>query len=186
MIFPCFSTQYNMRRFNNIEIEELYKQAFPPVARLIKNYGGNLDKARDIFHDALIIYLEKRAACGFVPEKEPVAYIMGIARILMIRASKAEHVLKNLDQEHMIMEVPEDFYPQWTNNEQTILGFLQRAGKKCVQLLQAFYYENMNMKELAGRFGFTTVRSATVQKFKCMEKLREHVKKEEVYEEVFN
>ena len=34
------------------------------------------------------------------------------------------------------------------------------------------------MNEIAGHFGYRSIRSATVQKYKCLEKVRDHVKKE--------
>ena len=58
-----------------------------------------------------------------------------------------------------------------------LLLFLQRTGKKCMDLLQAFYYEKASMSELSERFDFRNERSATVQKYKCLEKVRTQIKK---------
>ena len=44
---------------------ELYQHAFPKVAVFIHKNGGNLDEAKDIFQDALVIYYEKSAQPGF-------------------------------------------------------------------------------------------------------------------------
>ena len=46
-------------------------------------------------------------------------------------------------------------------------------------MLQAVYYFKYSMQELAEEFGFRSVRSATVQKYKCLEKVRNEVKKQE-------
>ncbi len=40
------------------ELGRLYEQAFPAVAKFVSRMGGSLEQAKDIFHDALIIYLE--------------------------------------------------------------------------------------------------------------------------------
>jgi hypothetical protein len=45
-----------------------------------------------------------------------------------------------------------------------------------MELLQAFYYDKLPMNTIAGLFGFGGERSATVQKYKCLEKVRDIVK----------
>jgi predicted DNA-binding protein YlxM (UPF0122 family) len=56
-------------------------------------------------------------------------------------------------------------------------------GKKCLELLQAFYYEQRSMQEIAETFHYKTRHSASVQKHKCLEKVREELKTSSVYEE---
>jgi hypothetical protein len=54
-----------------------------------------------------------------------------------------------------------------------------------MELLSAFYYEKEDLQKLAQRFGFSGTRSATVQKFKCLEKVRETVKQKSLQYEDF-
>ncbi|HBW79380.1 MAG TPA: hypothetical protein DEF78_02660, partial [Sphingobacterium sp.] len=37
----------------------LYKSTFPIVAKYVSRMGGNLDEAKDVFQDALLVYYEK-------------------------------------------------------------------------------------------------------------------------------
>ena len=67
--------------------------------------------------------------------------------------------------------------------EQSVLASLERTGKKCLRLLKAFYYDHLSMDDIAARFGFNGRRSATVQKYKCLEKVRENLKTREAYAE---
>ncbi len=57
-----------------------------------------------------------------------------------------------------------------------LMRFLETAGKKCMELLKGFYYDQQPLTELADEFGYSGVRSATVQKYKCLEKVRETIK----------
>jgi predicted DNA-binding protein YlxM (UPF0122 family) len=50
-----------------------------------------------------------------------------------------------------------------------------------MELLKAFYYDHCSMQEVADRFGFNGRRSATVQKYKCLEKVREEIKTTQAY-----
>jgi predicted DNA-binding protein YlxM (UPF0122 family) len=71
-----------------------------------------------------------------------------------------------------------------SNNK--LLNFLENAGQKCMDMLKAFYYDNLPVRTIAEQFGFSGERSATVQKYKCMEKVRETIKEKAlVYEDFF-
>ena len=66
-----------------------------------------------------------------------------------------------------------------------LLRYLEAAGKKCMDMLQAFYYDKQNMREIAEQFGLSGERSATVQKHKCLEKVRDKVKEKALTYEDF-
>lgn len=151
-------------------LTEFYRETFPHVARVIKQLGGDLDMAKDLFHDALIIYMEKNGPAIRVSAK---AYLIGITRILWLKQQK----LRVKEQQ---LSIPEDFYVP--EEQQPVLAYLQSAGEKCMQLLQAFYYEQMDLQEMADIFHYSGVRSVTVQKHKCLEKVRTAVKHTMLYE----
>ncbi|HEX3385741.1 MAG TPA: sigma-70 family RNA polymerase sigma factor, partial [Mucilaginibacter sp.] len=79
------------------------------------------------------------------------------------------------------LEMEEEIEP----SESKILSFLQTAGKKCMDLLRSFYYEELPLADIAETFGFSGARSATVQKYKCLEKVRETVKEKALTYEDF-
>lgn len=155
-------------------ITELYRDAFPHVARVVKQLGGDLGLAKDLFHDALIIYMEKDDPAIRGSAK---AYLIGITRILWLKQQK----LRMREQQ---LSIPEDLYVP--EEQQPVLAYLQSAGEKCMQLLQAFYYEQMELQEMADVFHYSGVRSVTVQKHKCLEKVRTAVKNAMLYESVLN
>lgn len=169
-----------MAPFQEQELDLLYREALPKVARLVKQFNGTLEGARDIFHDALIIYWEKRQQPDFSLQNTPVAYVTGIARILCLKNSGQQYLPLDTSP---AQSIPDDFYetPVVSNN---ILSYIRTAGRKCLDLLKACYYEQLPMKEIAGKFGFRSSHSASVQKYKCLEKVREQLKAED-YAETF-
>jgi DNA-directed RNA polymerase specialized sigma24 family protein len=153
--------------------EEIYEQSFPAVAGFVAHHGGSLEDAKDIFHDALVILYEK-----IVSEKESVtqsydAYLVGIAKHLWIRKFKKSirNIALSCDEQEIV--IPEDYFDKKDNQ---LLTLLELTGRKCLELLKAFYYDRMSLDDISLSFRFSGVRSATVQKFKCIEKLREKVK----------
>lgn len=164
------------------ELLLLYKKAFPVVARFIKKRGGTYEDAKDIFQDAVIIYFEKISDLSFNLNKDDTSYVLGIAKHLWLqRFRKYTDTHKGLAPiDDVIDEVG---YVEASTSK--LLQALESAGQKCMKLLQAFYYNNLSMNEVANQFGFRGTRSATVQKYKCLEKVRDKVKEKSLCYEDF-
>jgi len=160
----------------------LYKSAFPSVARYISKMGGSFDEAKDVFQDALVIYYEK-AANGTVSIKtNEKAYLLGISKHLWLRKFKDNVLNSTIDGIDLEAAADEEDY-----SENKLMHYLATAGKKCMDLLRSFYYDNVPLGDAATLFGFSGVRSATVQKYKCLEKVRETIKQKSLtYEDFLN
>ncbi|MFB9843155.1 RNA polymerase sigma factor [Mucilaginibacter ginsenosidivorans] len=157
----------------------LYKSTFPAVARYISKMGGTFDEAKDIFQDALVIYYERSVAGSCDIQINEKAYLMGIAKHLWLK--KFGHDNRYVPIDGLDAESNEDI----GISGHKLLNFLQTAGKKCMDLLRSFYYDQLPLTDIAEAFGFSGVRSATVQKYKCLEKVRETVKEKALTYEDF-
>ncbi|GAL85538.1 RNA polymerase subunit sigma-70 [Sporocytophaga myxococcoides] len=159
---------------------ELYKKAFPAVARYISRKGGNYEEAKDIFQDALIIYYEKLVSNSFSHVRNEKAYILGIAKNLWCKrlgSNEVNDTIENALSETDIIETHLSTHK--------IMYLLETAGQKCMEILRAFYYDKASVSDIAQQFGYSGTRSATVQKFKCIEKIRETVKEKSLAYEDF-
>lgn len=151
----------------------LYKTAFPGVGRFVKTYGGSLEDAKDVFQDALVIYFEKHITDDFSPRVNEQAYLHGIVRHLWYKKHHVKQLEKILPEELEHTPLPQTEVVV----SERLLSFVERSGKRCMELLRSFYYEQLSMKEIAARFAFSGERSATAQKFKCLEKVRDSIHK---------
>lgn len=160
---------------------ELYEHVFPAVARFIRKQHGSIDDAKDVFHDALIIFYEKKVAGKLEISLTEEAYVFGIVKHLWAKKTKDTRKIL-LSEEESFIDIAEDL--ETTPNANSVVAFLKLSGEKCMALLQAFYYDKKPLDHIKSTFGFSSVRSATVQKFKCLEKIRELVKnKSKQYED---
>lgn len=160
----------------------IYRETFPQVAKVVHQLGGDSDTAKDLFHDALIIYLEKYNNNTLDIQVSAKAYLVGITRILWLRKFRNDCRQRPLD-DLAGHDIPADLYAPEPDRSGSLMRYLKTAGQKCLQLLQAFYYEQRSMEEIARAFNYRTAHSATVQKYKCLEKVREAVKQSDIYEE---
>ncbi|WP_236974680.1 RNA polymerase sigma factor [Membranihabitans maritimus] len=164
--------------------KRLYREVFPEVATFIQARGGNLEDAREIFQDGLIVLYEKLISNHFQVETNEVVYLMGVVKYLWYdRYRKSQRYVK-MDIHDVLSEKSEIKKGGFSKGRMLIL--LEQSGKKCLELLKLYYYDNVvDMEELARRFGFSGKRSATVQKYKCLEKVRNSVKEKTLQYEDF-
>ncbi|MBT1697293.1 sigma-70 family RNA polymerase sigma factor [Fulvivirgaceae bacterium PWU4] len=160
----------------------LYESAFPVVGKFVSSRGGTFQDAKDIFQDALVIFYEKTREGNLSVEVSDEAYVLGIAKHLWIRKFNHDKSTVPLDEREAVT-LPDHYFP--TVESGKLVSFLARAGKRCMELLQAFYYEKRSADQIRNAFGYGSAHSATVQKFKCLEKVRDMVRSKSVTYEDF-
>jgi DNA-directed RNA polymerase specialized sigma24 family protein len=163
-----------MIRFSETQFEALYERCFPMVAAFVSKMKGTLQDAQDIFHDALVIYHEKILKNDLQIKISPEAYTLGIAKHLWLRKFKQDKKKISFNDLELTFNIPDDYFP--SVNEKRLMRFLETSGKKCMELLSAFYFDSLTLGTLLQKFGFRTAHSASVQKYKCIEKMRETIK----------
>jgi len=152
---------------------ELYRSCYPAVAKKLKNLGARREDARDIFQDALIVLYEKSRQDASFRLDHPRAYLCEVARRLWLRKLGTELPMADDYTDDDQFAISADFYAP-PKSDRRLVRLLERAGQKCMEILQAFYYHEWSMGEVTRQFGYSSVRSATVQKYKCLEKVREY------------
>lgn len=153
---------------------KLYLNAFPIVASFISRRGGSLEQAKDVFQESLVVYYEVVMRESKEIKVSEKAYILGIARHLWFQEQKRENLT-----DHTGFSTDELALTDHEKEEistEKVLAFLETAGQKCMEILRAFYYDKLALAKISERFGFASTRSATVQKYKCLEKVRNEVK----------
>lgn len=165
-------------------IETLYEAAFPGVARFVQKMGGDFEDAKDIFHDALVIFQERQDQTGFRIQQSPNAYLLGVAKHLWLRKHHRQRKLVPLTEAEQEITLPEDYFPNL--HTQRLLQFLEKAGQKCLDLLRAFYYQKTPLKELTDQLGYANEHSLSVQKYKCLEKVRHSIQQKSLRYEDFH
>ncbi|MEL7587164.1 MAG: sigma-70 family RNA polymerase sigma factor [Prolixibacteraceae bacterium] len=156
------------------QVRQTYERAFPRVAAFVSRMGGSFEDARDIFHDALVVYYEVIAQDSSRIRGPEEAYLLGIAKHLWARKHRRERMMIPMNESEREISVPEDINP--TVEDKRLLRILESAGQKCMDLLRAFYYQRRPVKDLTGALGYTSEHAVSAQKYKCLEKIRNTIK----------
>lgn len=162
--------------------EELYEKSFPRVAGFVSKMNGTFEEAKDIFQDALVIYYEKTVREKFTPASAE-GYLLGIAKHLWLTKMRKNHGIVSLDDTELSISLPDD----WGKNPDAkkLLSFLEKTGKKCLELLRACYYQKLPAKDITKSLGYRNDHSTSVQKYKCLEKIRDTIKEKAMNYEDF-
>ncbi|MDB5269176.1 MAG: hypothetical protein JWP58_2216 [Hymenobacter sp.] len=160
-------------------LTRLYRRAFPLVRRYVGGHGGTPQDAQDVFQDALVILYEQAVGGTLVLTASASTYLVSIARNLwhheQRRRARLPHEALPDDAEPLAALAAEEAEDS-AEPAFAVLDYVERLGEKCRNVLLAFYYFQQPLTQIAEANGYRSVRSATVQKFKCLERLRESVR----------
>jgi RNA polymerase sigma factor (sigma-70 family) len=145
--------------------------AFPSVRKMILTNAGSKEDAEDIFQEALLILYKKVKDGNFILSSALSTYLNGIARNLwymQLRKKNKENLTFDFN------DVAEVFVTEEENQYQLAEMAFNLLGEKCKQLLLLFYFRKKSMQEVAGALGFSNERVAKNQKYRCIEKAKDH------------
>lgn len=156
-------------------LTRLYRRAFPLVHRHVCQHGGSAQDAQDVFQDALVVLYEQAVAGTLVLTASASTYLVGIGRNLWRHEQRRRARLPQNALPDDPSQLAADTAPE-AESHFAVLEYVEQLGEKCKRVLLAFYYFQQPLTQIAAANGYRTVRSATVQKFKCLERLREAVR----------
>ena len=152
-------------------IKILY-QEWPKIKALIISSGGDETIAQHIFHDSLILLIEKVAQPDFELKSKLSTFLYGINRFLWkneLRKRKKNVELEWKDT--LIVEASDiDYDIEKEGRIRQLITVLDKISERCKVIFELFYFEKKSMQFIADQLGYTSVNSAKTQKYKCMEK----------------
>lgn len=150
-------------------IKGLYS-IYPAVKKLVLVNKGAKEDAEDIFQEALLVLYKKVQDGHFELSASLKTYLTAVSRNLwyqeLRRRNKEIHT-----NEFVEVEALEDENEQIFRQAEMAFNLL---GEKCRELLIRFYYKKQSMQTIAALLGFSNERVAKNQKYRCLEKAKDH------------
>ncbi|GEO04839.1 hypothetical protein AAE02nite_25030 [Adhaeribacter aerolatus] len=169
---PVKATNWRQAFINNREktLTQIYAETYPMVLHYVKQHNGTPEDAQDLLQEAIILFYEKVVLNKLTLTASVSTYLMSICK------NKWRQELDKRRRQH---QLPNEAAPRWEepatepeNPTVILLSFVNQLGKKCQDILIAFYYLGEAMPRIAAQHQYRNVHTATVQKFKCLERLR--------------
>ena len=144
---------------------------------LRKKYLIDAESALDIYQESVTTLIEKclqGQLDGFEGEVKTYLFGIGKNRVLQMQEKQVTHMRhQGMLAEHQRFlsqnEVAQSVVQQ---NWELIRNLLTDLGEPCRPILEAFYYNNLSMEQIASRFGYKNETVARSTKKRCMEKIR--------------
>lgn len=155
-------------------IETIYRQHFNMVQALVVNNSGNVDDARDIFQESLIVLYEKVSSGSFELNCLLKTYIYSVSRRLWLKrlAQQSRYTLSGDHEEHVPVEDDTEEHERRDQEFQMMEKAFSAMGEPCKSLLEAYYMQKRSMQDIASHFGYTNADNAKNQKYKCLVRLK--------------
>lgn len=163
-----------LRQDRKHALERLYAKVYPMALHYVKSNGGDADDAKDVFQEALVLFYEKVVHGQLTLTASVSTYLMAICKNLWRQEmdKRSRKTALAARQTDVFYEEPDVDLP----SAAPLMDFVTQLGDKCKDILVSFYYFGQQLEQIAGRHGYRNIRTATVQKFKCLERLRQSVR----------
>lgn len=152
--------------------KNLYRY-FPAVLKFVRGAGGSRQEAEDVFQDGLLIFFRKVEQGNFEGRSSAQTYLYGICKHLWLDELRRKKRAVNLQD----LEVTDE--PVYSAEEHQLLRRAEQAfqmlGQKCKDLLMLFYFKRESLVSIAKQLGFSSDKVAKNQKYRCLEKAKEHL-----------
>lgn len=154
-----------------LALKELYKE-FPKVRANILSSGGDDEIARHIFHDSLILIIEKVNKKDFELTAKMSTFLYGINRFLWKNELRKRQRNPELEWKDTLILTADDIGYDHEKEEkiQVLEKVLNQVTERCKKIFELFYFKKESMNDIAKKLEFSSVNSAKTQKYKCMEK----------------
>lgn len=162
---------------DNRIISRIYKLYYPAIARMIINNNGSDEEAKDIFQESVMVLYNKVTQKQFELNSKLSTFLYAVSRRLWLKQlTRQSNVANSSDISDFedILHVEEDIETHQEKEikfDQMNMALLE-LGEPCKTLLQDFYINNLSMKDIQDKFGYTNTDNAKTQKYKCLQRLK--------------
>jgi len=142
-----------------------------------KTFCGKEEDIDDVLQDAVIAVWQNINKPDFILSAKLTTYVYSIARNLWLKQlQKRSRFDKAGDRQFdNLSEQPADLAGNMDN--ELIKACMEKLGDTCRNLLSYFYFDGMEMREIAVKLSFANADTAKSKKYQCLKKLEEIVRK---------
>jgi len=161
-------------RKNDEGLRILYTLFFPSISYFIQENSGKPEDAEDIFQEAILVLFNQIKKGELVLTCQLKTYFYSICRNLWLKAIKKRRIktVEIQDKEAFVnIEASTIETIEINEEKQAMLELLKQLGEDCQSVLTYFYYERLQMKEIAIRMKFASDQVARNKKVKCLKQL---------------
>jgi RNA polymerase sigma factor (sigma-70 family) len=146
------------------------------ILNFILNNNGSREEAKDIYQEAVIIFYENIQSEKFHLTCKIKTYLYSVCRRLWLkRLTEKRKFTGGIEDSEKFIQIEEEESGKEEDEAERLRlmgSSLQQLGEPCRTLINDYYVQEMNMEEIAEKFGYTNPDNAKNQKYKCLKRLK--------------
>ena len=162
-------------------LDHLYKKYYRMMTRIVLSNNGTEEEAKDVYQEALLVFWQKAVRGDLVLTSKISTYLYSIC---------LNQWRKELDRKSRLssQEVDGEYYQSYDSEERSkiVHACIEQLGDVCKKVLTHYYFDGMNMQEIAKKLKFANTDSVKTKKYKCKKKLDELIKNRYSTEDFFD
>ncbi len=175
-----------LRKGSPAAFEELYSRYFRMVEDMVFKFNGSTEDARDVFQEALFVFVKKLREPDFVLTSKASTFLYAIARNLFLKKAGKATVEISMDNEKFSQmgKMEEPAAGHSANEKDDMLNVMNdklgELEEDCRSVITYSFYQKLSHAQIAELTGYTEA-FVKVKKFRCLEYLRKLVKATDVF-----
>ncbi len=167
------------------KIKNLYKTCFFDVKNFIVTNSGSIDDARDIFQEAILVYVKQLSNTEFSLTTTEKSYLMGVSRNLWFKYLRDKKTVNIGDEDwiNRIEEKTEHEYVELIEKDylmELVSKKLNEISKECRDIIFHAFYMKKSSSEIATLCGYSE-QFVKVKKHRCLQGLKKLITSSEEY-----
>ncbi|MEM7297668.1 MAG: sigma-70 family RNA polymerase sigma factor [Bacteroidota bacterium] len=162
-------------------LDHLYKKYYRMMTRIVLSNNGTEEEAKDVYQEALLAFWQKAARGELVLTSKISTYLYSIC---------LNQWRKELDRKSRLSseEVDGEDFQQHEAKERLriVKDCIAQLGDVCKNVLTYYYFDGLNMQDIAKKMKFANTDTAKTKKYKCKKKLDSLIKKRYSTEDFFD
>lgn len=147
-------------------LDYLYKKYYRMMTNIVLKNNGTEDEAKDVYQESLLAFWQKAASGNLVLTSKISTFLYSIC---------LNQWRKELDRKSRLSNEQVDHEEYQTHDAEERLKIVTQCigelGDTCRKILTFYYFDGLNMTEIAKRLNFANTDTAKTKKYKCKKKL---------------
>lgn len=162
-------------------LDHLYKKHYRMMTNIVLSKNGTEDEAKDVYQEALLAFWQKAVRGELVLTSKISTYLYSIC---------LNQWRKELDRKNRLSseEVDGEYFQKHEEKERLkiVQDCIAQLGDVCKKVLTYYYFDGMNMQDIAKKMKFANTDTAKTKKYKCKKKLDSLIKARYSTEDFFD
>lgn len=157
----------------NSVLRVLYDELLPYIKNMIISNSGTDDDAFDVFQEGILVFYKYVKTNKFNETHKIESFVYAVCKNIWLNKLKKEARNTRLDDNMKNVLYEPDLSKEIAGKDklEKMNEALSSLGPRCKQLLSLMYFEQMSMKEIAVKMGFSSENAVKTKNYKCKQRL---------------